>query len=123
MVSGDGGGPGGPGNVVSAASGLHCPHGGRVFAVSGPGGRGGVRVDGHAVQSASDVFAVAGCRHTVNGTPEPCLSVRWSPRPGGVLVDGAPVLLGTSGAQCLGAALVPQGAVVVTAGRGGVVCR
>ncbi|MGW3407133.1 hypothetical protein, partial [Streptomyces zhihengii] len=61
---------------------------------------------------------------SVNGTPEPCLSVRWSPRPDGVLVDGAPVLLGTSGAQCLGAALVPQGAVVVTAGRGGgVVCR
>ncbi|MFP1624518.1 hypothetical protein ACLB9X_04755 [Streptomyces sp. 5K101] len=111
---------GNSGLCISTASAMHCPHGGRVFAASPAGA---VRVDGHPVHTASDVFAVTGCAHTVDGVPQPCTSARFDPHAGGVLVDGVPVLLDTTAAQCLGAALVPQGPVAVSAGRQGVMCR
>ncbi|MFH8930111.1 hypothetical protein ACH4D4_23950 [Streptomyces pristinaespiralis] len=115
------GNSGNSGTCVSAASALHCPHGGRAFAAAAPSA---VLVDGHPVRTASDVFAVTGCAHTVDGVPRPCVSVRFGPPPrGGVLVDGAAVLLDTTAGQCFDAALVPQGPPVVAAVRRGVTCR
>ncbi|MDQ0840883.1 hypothetical protein [Streptomyces sp. V1I6] len=113
------GNSGASGTCVSAASALHCPHGGRAFAA---GASSAVLVDGQPVRTASDVFVVAGCAHTVNGVPRPCTSVRFSPPERGVLVDGVAVLLDTTAAQCFDAALVPQGPAVVSGARQGVVC-
>lgn len=107
-------------SIVSAAATLHCPHGGRASATSA---RPAVHLDGLPAHTASDTFVVTGCPHTVDGVPHPCTTVRWSPPTGGVLVDGAPVLLHTSTAQCFGAALVPQGPPVVVASQRGVTCR
>ncbi|MCX4677166.1 hypothetical protein OG413_17985 [Streptomyces sp. NBC_01433] len=108
------------GTIVSAAATLTCPHGGRASATSGRPAA--VRVDGLPVHTASDVFAVTGCPHLVDGVPHPCTTVRWTPQPGGVLVDGAAALLHTSAAQCFSAALVPQGPPVVATALRGVVC-
>ncbi|WP_069169423.1 hypothetical protein [Streptomyces griseus] len=109
------------GTIVSAAAILRCPHGGRAAAAHA---HAPVRLDGLPVHTASDAFVVTGCPHTVDGVPHPCTTVRWSPQPGcGVRVGGLPVLLDTSAAQCLGAALVPQGAPVVDAALKGVTCR
>ncbi|QNE74106.1 hypothetical protein F0344_05350 [Streptomyces finlayi] len=108
------------GTIVSAAATLHCPHGGRASATSA---RSAVRLDGLPVHTASDTFVVTGCPHTVDGVPHPCTTVRWSPQTGGVLIDGAPVLLHTSAANCFSSALVPQGPPVVTAARQGATCR
>ncbi|MEU5716802.1 hypothetical protein AB0G71_13615 [Streptomyces sp. NPDC020403] len=109
------------GTIVSAAAALRCPHGGRASAANA---HAAVRLDGLPVHTASDAFVVTGCPHTVGGVPHPCTTVRWSPLPGGgVRVDGVSVLLDTSAAQCLGAALVPQGPPVVVAALRGVTCR
>ncbi|MFF9479731.1 hypothetical protein [Streptomyces sp. NPDC014733] len=101
-----------------------------------PGGGGGadaVRIDGAAVVTAVERFAVSGCAHTVAGRPQPCTGVRFLPDGGGggqVCVDGVPVLLETAAGMCFSAGLVPQGPpVIASAGRGrpggseGVACR
>ncbi|MFF3290342.1 hypothetical protein [Streptomyces sp. NPDC003023] len=111
---------GNSGTCISADSALYCPHGGRAFAAAA---HSAVLIDGQPVRTASDVFAVTGCTHTVNGIPRPCTGVRFTPAGRGVLVDGVAVLLDTTAAQCFDAALVPQGPAVVTAARRGVMCR
>ncbi|WP_055554583.1 hypothetical protein [Streptomyces sp. NBRC 110028] len=112
------------GNLVSHTTTISCPHGGRARPVSVPSS--GVLLDGQPVPGAADAFAVIDCPHTVDGLPVPCTTVRWIPDRDGVLVDGAPVLLDTTAAQCFTAAMVPQGPPVVAAtgqGRQGVVCQ
>ncbi|NUK00854.1 hypothetical protein HRW23_08125 [Streptomyces lunaelactis] len=109
------------GNLVNGGSAISCPHGGRVGPASAPSS--GVRIDGHQVPSAADVFTVSGCRHTVDGVPHPCVTVRWTPDRDSVLVDGAPVLLDSTSALCFSAALLPQGPPAVGATTRGVSSR
>ncbi|MER6996211.1 hypothetical protein [Streptomyces sp. NPDC000410] len=105
------------GNLVNGGMSISCPHGGRAVPASAPSS--GVRIDGHPVPTAADVFTVSGCRHTVDGVPHPCTTVRWTPDRDSVLVDGSPVLLDSTSALCFSAALVPQGPpVLATAARG-----
>ncbi|MGV9358298.1 hypothetical protein [Streptomyces misionensis] len=73
--------------------------------------------------TADHAYVVAGCPHTVDDVPSPCVSVRWSAADTGVTADGAPVLLDTCAAQCFSAALVPQGPPVVQAAQRKVTVR
>ncbi|WP_166026628.1 hypothetical protein [Streptomyces chilikensis] len=112
------------GSLLDAGAVIGCPHGGRVAPVSTP--TGGVRIAGSAVATAAHSYVVTGCPHTVDGLPSPCVTVRWTSDIGsgsGVTVDGEPVLLDTSAAECLSAALVPQGTPVVQSARRRVVVR
>ncbi len=76
---------------------------------------GGLRIRGAAVATTAHTYVVAGCPHTVDGVPSPCVTVRWTAAATGVTADGVPVLLDTCAAQCFSAALVPQGPPVVQA--------
>lgn len=107
------------GNVINATSMLHCPHGGRIVTASASSA---VRVDGQAVRTAEDVFAVLGCPHRVAGKPDPCLTVRWSPPREAVRIDGVPVLLDSTEGLCVGADLLPRGRPLMRTGEG-VRCR
>ncbi|MDI3403656.1 hypothetical protein [Streptomyces cavernicola] len=98
------------GNLLSAGAVVSCPHGGRAAAATE---RAAVRIDGAPVATAAHPFTVTGCPHTVDGVPSPCVAVRWDAGSSGVTIDGAPVLLDTSAAQCFTAASVPQGPPVV----------
>lgn len=109
------------GSLLDAGAVIGCPHGGRVTAATTSSG--GVRVGGAAVATGGHAYVVAGCPHTVAGVPSPCVSVRWTAGDSGVTVDGAPVLLDTSAAQCFSAALVPQGPPVVQAAQRKVTVR
>lgn len=109
----------GRGNVINATSALHCPHGGRIVTATASSA---VRVDGQAVRTERDVFAVQGCPHRLSAKPDPCLTVRWSPPREAVLVDGVPVLLDSTDGQCFGADLLPRGRPIARAGEG-VRCR
>ncbi len=109
------------GSLLDAGAVIGCPHGGRVTAATAPSG--GVRIAGAAVATAAHTYVVTGCPHTVDGVPMPCVTVRWTADGGGVTVDGAPVLLDTSAAQCFTAALVPQGPPVVQAAQRKVTVR
>ncbi|KAF4409370.1 MULTISPECIES: hypothetical protein [Streptomyces] len=111
------------GNVIHGGTQIGCPHGGRVDAAASAGSAAsGVRLDGTPVATAAHAHAVTGCRHTVDRVPVPCTSVRWTPAGDGVLVDGSPVLLDVTAAQCFNAALVPQGAPRIVSAPQGVVC-
>lgn len=109
------------GSLLDAGAVIGCPHGGRATAATTPSG--GVRIGGAAVATAAHAYVVTGCPHTVDGVPVPCVSVRWTAHGSGVTVDGAPVLLDTSAAQCFTAALVPQGPPVVQAAQRKVTVR
>ncbi|MER6012897.1 hypothetical protein [Streptomyces bluensis] len=78
-----------------------------------------VLIGGRAVATAAHIYTVVGCAHTVDGVPQPCVSVRFTASASGVTVAGAPVLLDTytSAAQCFSAALVAQGPPVVSAAQ------
>lgn len=114
---------GAAGNLLAADTVISCPHGGRVSAATTPSG--GVRLAGAVVATAAHSYVVVGCPHTVNGVPSPCVTLRWSAdgSGGGVTVDGAPVLLDTSAAQCFTAAFLPQGPPVVQAAQRKVTVR
>ncbi|MBG0856542.1 hypothetical protein I2W78_32965 [Streptomyces spinoverrucosus] len=101
------------GGLLGAAAVISCPHGGRATAATTPDGT--VFIDGSPVATAAHSYVVTGCPHTVDRVPMPCVAVRWTGSDTGVTVDGAPVLLDTSTAQCFTAALVPQGPPVVQA--------
>ncbi|WP_151769746.1 hypothetical protein [Streptomyces abyssomicinicus] len=109
------------GSLLAADAVIGCPHGGRVTPAATPSG--GVRVAGAVVATAAHGYLVTGCPHTVDGVPSPCVSVRWTAHGGGVTVDGEPVLLDTSAAECLSAAFLSQGPPVVRSARRGVVVR
>ena len=110
-----------PGSLLDAGAVIGCPHGGRVTAATTPSG--GVLSQGIAIATAADGHVVIGCPHTVDDVPTPCVSVRWTADDTGVTVDGAPVLLDTSAAQCFTAAFVPQGPPVVQAAQRKVTVR
>ncbi|MCF3131467.1 hypothetical protein [Streptomyces olivochromogenes] len=109
------------GSLLDASAVIGCPHGGRVAPATTPSG--GLRIAGAAVATAEHTYVVTGCPHTVAGVPSPCVSVRWTAAHTGVTVDGAAVLLDTSAAQCVSAALVPQGPPVVQAAQRKVTVR
>jgi hypothetical protein len=111
------------GNLINGGAVISCPHGGRASAASALTGVHGVRLDGLPVPGGTDVFIVSGCPHTVDGVPHPCTTIRWSPASDSVLIDGVPVLLDTTHAQCFTAGLIPQGPPLVSAVQQGVVCR
>ncbi|MGW3119868.1 hypothetical protein ACWDBW_22445 [Streptomyces sp. NPDC001107] len=109
------------GSLLDASAVIGCPHGGRVTAATTPSG--GVRIGGAAVATGAHAYVVTGCPHSVAGVPSPCVSVRWTADGSGVTVDGAPVLLDTSAAECFTAAFVPQGPPLVQAAQRKVTVR
>ncbi|MGP4047398.1 hypothetical protein [Streptomyces sp. 2A115] len=109
------------GNLLGAGAVISCPHGGRATAATTAAGT--VLMDGMPVATAAHGYVVTGCRHTVDGVPVPCVSVRWTADGTGVTVGGASVLLDTSAAQCFTAAFVPQGPPVVQAAQRKVTVR
>ncbi|MFI8071124.1 hypothetical protein ACIF85_20350 [Streptomyces sp. NPDC086033] len=108
------------GSLLDAGAAIGCPHGGRVAATTPSSG---VRAGGSVVATAAHTYVVTGCPHTVDRLPSPCVSVRWTADGSGVTVDGEPVLLDTSAAQCLTAAFLPQGPPVVQAAQRKVTVR
>ncbi len=107
------------GNLFGTDTVITCPHGGRVRAVTGLASD-AVLLDGLPVATASGAWTVTGCTHTTGSAATPCTSVRWSPGRDGVRVDGVPVLLNSTDAECFSAGLLPQGPPVVLPAHSGV---
>ncbi|GAA3636031.1 hypothetical protein GCM10023079_27850 [Streptomyces chitinivorans] len=96
-----------PGEVMHTGTAVGCPHGGRASAADADAH--GVLVDGLPAATGALVHTVTGCRHTVDGVPVPCTTVRWTPAEGGVTADGSPLLVEGTPGMCFTARLVPQG--------------
>ncbi|MFJ8938221.1 hypothetical protein ACIRL0_21270 [Streptomyces sp. NPDC102365] len=112
---------GASGGLLGAGAVISCPHGGRAATATPSDSI--VLMDGRPVATAAHAYVVTGCPHTVDGVPEPCVSVRWTAGDTGVNAGGSPVLLDISAAECFTAAFVPQGPPVVQADRRKVTVR
>ncbi len=99
-----------PGNILTIASTIMCPHGGRAtlftshtrgFAGSAP------------ALLESDVHPVMGCPFTIGTKYSPCVRIEWSSGASKVTVNGTPVLVRTSIGKCLNAEGAPQGVATI----------
>ena len=102
-------------HLLTTASTLLCPHGGRVQATTSntiataPDASAFVLVE-------SDVHAVVGCPFVLPGPkPSPCVRVEWTGGSATCDVDGVPALTAASVGQCKSPEGAPQGAAVVVA--------
>jgi hypothetical protein len=97
--------------LLTVASTMMCPHGGRVTATPGA-----VRASADApVLRGSDTFVIAGCTFNVSGVPHPCLSVNWVLTATRVKHGGDFVLNEASVGLCIAGDQAPQGAVLIAA--------
>lgn len=101
------------GNTITVNAGLQCPHGGSVRIVST---KTRAMANSAPIATSTDTFIVSGCPFQIPATPpipSPCVSVRWIVSDSRVKVNGSATLSQSSAGQCLNAAQVPQGPVVV----------
>lgn len=104
------------GQLLTSASVLLCPHGGKVNAVST-----NVRAQalGGFILRPSDTFVIAGCPFQIPAVPppalipSPCVKVQWVVPGLRGTAEGDSVLTTDSVGLCLSAANVPQGPVSV----------
>jgi hypothetical protein len=101
-----------PGQSLTVASTLMCPHGGTALIVT-TNSRASA---GALLATASDSVTIAGCPFTLPGpAPSPCVTVQWVVPEMRVKIGGAPGLDTSSVGLCLSAAGAPQGPVIVQA--------
>jgi len=101
------------GNTLTVSAGLQCPHGGSVRIVST---HTRVMAGSVPIATSTDTFIVSGCPFQIPAAPpipSPCVCVRWILSDNRVKVNGSASLSQSSAGQCLNAAQVPQGPVVV----------
>jgi hypothetical protein len=100
-----------PGDTLTTASTLKCPHGGTVTIISANATS---KAGGAPIATASDTFTIAGCPFqlpTTPPTPSPCVTVRWIVTDMRVRAEGKPTLSSSSKGLCFSALQAPQGPV------------
>ncbi|WP_137113310.1 hypothetical protein [Mesorhizobium sp. GR13] len=76
--------------ILTTASTILCPHGGRVVPTS-PDGR--ALAMGQPTLAATGSFVVTGCPHAApDGRPDPCATVHWVSSGSRVRAGGLPIL-------------------------------
>lgn len=100
-----------PGNMLTTASTIMCPHGGQAILMTS-----NQKVDamGTQVLLESDVHTVAGCVFTLPGPkPSPCVRIEWSAGATMNQVNGTNVLLQSSIGTCYSPENAPQGVAII----------
>jgi hypothetical protein len=103
-----------PGQMLTAASSLLCPHGGTVQIV--PAAQ-VTMAAGSPVATTDATFTVVGCPFmlpTVPPIPSPCVTIQWQLTDSKVKAVGAATLSTTSQGLCMSAAQCPQGPVSIS---------
>jgi len=99
-----------PGNNLTTASTVMCPHGGQAILMTS---NAKVTAGGPQVLLESDVHVVAGCPFTVGTKYQPCVKIEWSAGAAKVSVGGIAPLVQSSIGQCKSAEGVVQGVAVI----------
>lgn len=100
-----------PGQALTTASSLSCPHGGRVVMTTS---NRKALAGGAPLVSARDPLTIVGCPFQLPGpTPSPCLTVEWTTSDRKVQVGGGPTLSTASIGVCKAGSGAPQGPVVI----------
>lgn len=99
-----------PGNVLTVASIIQCPHGGMAVLSTG---NTKMKAGGAYALLESDVSTVAGCPFTIGPKYSPCVRIQWSV--GAVKIKaGAAVLVTSSIGLCYSAESLPQGVAIIS---------
>ncbi len=100
-----------PGNLLTTASTIMCPHGGQAI-LSTSNAR--CLADGAPVLLESDIHPVAGCPFTLP-LPKysPCVRIEWAAGAGRATVNGTAVLVKSSIGKCISAEGATQGVAII----------
>jgi hypothetical protein len=99
-----------PGNLLTTASTIMCPHGGRATLFTS--NRKGI-ASGTPALLKSDIHPVVGCPFTVGLKYSPCVKIKWSAGAGRVTVNKTSVLVKTSIGKCFNAEGALQGVATI----------
>lgn len=100
-----------PGNLLTIASTIMCPHGGQAILFTS---NARTTADGAPVLLESDVHAVVGCPFTIGPKYSPCVQIAWSGGAAKAAVDGVPALVQSSIGLCKSPEGAPQGVAVIS---------
>src|ERR1700752_2798148 len=100
-----------PGTVLHLPARGSCPHATGQMTLVTTNTR--VMVGGQPAATTVDTATIAGCVFNVNGKPQQCASVQWTPA-ARVKINGMPVVLNPGPHVCQSADQVPNGPLVVT---------
>ena len=99
-----------PGNYLTTASQIMCPHGGQATLITS-------NTKAQAVSAAllleSDIHLVAGCPFTVGPKYSPCVRIEWSAGSSKTSVQGKAPLVQSSMGKCINAEGATQGIAIV----------
>ena len=99
-----------PGNLLTIASSIMCPHGGRAMLFTS---NTKAMADGAPVLLESDVHPVVGCPFTIGPKYSPCVTITWSGGASKAAVDGVPALVQSSIGMCKSPEGAPQGIAII----------
>jgi hypothetical protein len=97
-----------PGEVLTTASTIQCPHGGTAILITS---NSKARAGAFALLE-TDIHPVAGCPFTIGLKYSPCVRIEWS---GGAtkVTAGAAVLVRSSIGKCYSPENAPQGVAII----------
>jgi hypothetical protein len=97
-----------PGQVLTTASTIMCPHGGSAILMTS-----NARVTaGAPVLLETDIHPVAGCPFVIGLKPSPCIRIQWQAGATRVNVN-TPVLVQSSIGICYSPESAPQGIAII----------
>lgn len=100
-----------PGNFLTTASTIMCPHGGQAILTTA---NSKVNAVSAQVLLESDVHSVAGCPFTLPGPkPSPCIRIEWNSGAIKAQVNGTNTLVQSSIGICYSPEGAPQGAAII----------
>lgn len=100
-----------PGPLLTTASTILCPHGGRAVLTTANARTTAQRLP---VLLETDVHTVVGCPFTLPGPkPSPCVRIQWSAGSPRASVNGTPVLTQASLGLCYSPESAPQGVALI----------
>jgi hypothetical protein len=98
-----------PGQVLTTASSIMCPHGGTAILTTA---NARVKAGSAPALLESDIHTVAGCPFVIVLKPSPCIRIQWSAGAAQVKAGG-PVLVQSSIGICYSPEGAPQGVAIV----------
>jgi hypothetical protein len=100
-----------PGNLLTTASTIMCPHGGQVNLSTA---NSKVMADGSPVLLETDIHTVSGCPFTLPAPkPSPCIRVEWTLGTTKMSINGTSALTQSSIGICYSPESAPQGVALV----------
>jgi hypothetical protein len=99
-----------PGNHLTTASAIQCPHGGRATLTTA---NTKVSAGGALVLLESDIHLVVGCPFTVGLKYSPCIRIEWSAGASKVAAQAVKALVQSSIGKCINSEGAPQGIAMI----------